>query len=96
MAAPAVQSRLSHASALLNAGYVSEVVKQRLAAIGVENFYSAHSLCAGLVTEAAKAGVPSWKIRHQTGQKSEARLARYIRDDRLFGGDAATAVLGRR
>ena len=55
--------------------------------------YSGHSLRAGLITSAAKAGVSSWKIREQTGHKSDAMLQRYIRDADIFEGNAAGSVL---
>jgi integrase len=54
---------------------------------------SAHSLRSGLVTAAAKAGVSSWKIRQQTGHKSDAMLHRYIRDADIFTENAAGALL---
>jgi integrase len=55
--------------------------------------YSGHSLRAGLITSAARAGVSSWKIREQTGHRSEAMLYRYIRDAKIFEGNAAGSVL---
>jgi integrase len=77
----------------LHAAYVSLVLKSRLAATGVNaTDYSAHSLRAGLVTEASKAGVPPWKIQQQTGHKTEAMVSRYIRDADLFRGNAAAAA----
>jgi integrase len=77
----------------LNAGYVSLLLKSRLHAIGIDSTkYSAHSLRAGLVTEAAKAGVPAWKIRQQTGHKTDQMVARYVRDADLWGGNAAAAA----
>jgi integrase len=54
---------------------------------------SGHSLRAGLVTSAAKIGVSSWKIRQQTGHRSDAMLQRYIRDADIFVENAAGAVL---
>lgn len=54
---------------------------------------SGHSLRAGLVTSAAKAGVSSWKIRQQTGHRSEAMLQRYIREADIFIDNAAGAIL---
>jgi len=54
---------------------------------------SGHSLRAGLVTSAAKAGVSAWKIRQQTGHRSDAMLQRYIRDADIFVGNAAGAIL---
>lgn len=41
--------------------------------------FSAHSLRSGLVTAAAKAGVPTWAIQRQTGHRSESTVHRYIR-----------------
>jgi integrase len=73
---------------------VSLVVKERAKAAGLDPAkYSGHSLRAGLVTSAAKAGVSSWKIRQQTGHKSDAMLIRYIRDSQIFVDNAAGAVL---
>lgn len=69
----------------LAAETVSTVLKQRVAAAGLDPVgYSGHSLRAGFVTSAAQAGAPSWKIRSQTGHKSDAMLARYVRDGNLF------------
>lgn len=73
---------------------VALVVKERAAAAGLDAAkYSGHSLRAGLVTSAAQAGVSSWKIRQQTGHKSEAMLLRYIRDASIFTNNAAGGVL---
>lgn len=73
---------------------VAEVVKKRAGAIGLDTTkYSGHSLRAGLVTSAAQAGVSSWKIRQQTGHKSDAMLQRYIRDSHIFIDNAAGAIL---
>ena len=73
---------------------VSEVIRERLAAIGIDsNGYSGHSLRAGFATSAAQAGVSTLKIRAQTGHASDAMLSRYVRDGELFVGNAAGAVL---
>ncbi len=73
---------------------VSLIVKERAKAVGLDpTKYSGHSLRAGLVTSAAKAGVSSWKIRQQTGHKSDAMLVRYIRDSQIFVDNAAGAIL---
>ena len=78
----------------LSSEAVGLVVKQRVAATGLDPVrYSGHSLRAGFATSAAQAGIPSWKIRKQTGHASEAMLARYIRDGELFGDTAAGALL---
>jgi site-specific recombinase XerD len=69
----------------LSAQSVALIVKARARAAGLNAAqYSGHSLRAGLVTSAAKAGASTWKIRQQTGHKSDAMLQRYIRDSQLF------------
>lgn len=78
----------------LTAQSVALVVKERAQAAGLDpRKYSGHSLRAGLVTSAAQMGVSSWKIRQQTGHKSDAMLHRYIRDANIFADNAAGAVL---
>lgn len=73
---------------------VGLIVKERVQAVGIDpSDYSGHSLRAGLATSAAQAGVPSWKIRQQTGHASDAMLHRYIRDGELFRENAAGALL---
>lgn len=73
---------------------VALVIKERAQAVGLDSTkYAGHSLRAGLVTSAAQLGVSSWKIRQQTGHKSDAMLARYIRDANIFVDNAAGAVL---
>lgn len=80
--------------ARLSGEAVAHVVRERVAAAGLEPIqYSGHSLRAGLATSAAQAGVPSWRIKAQTGHASDAMLARYIRDGELFTGNAAGAIL---
>ncbi len=80
--------------AALSAEAVAVIVKKRAIAVGLDPAnYSGHSLRAGLVTSAAQAGVSSWKIRAQTGHKSDAMLSRYIRDANIFVDNAAGAVL---
>jgi len=61
------------------------IVKARALAAGLNAAqFSGHSLRSGLVTSAANAGASAWKIRQQTGHKSDAMLQRYIRDSQLF------------
>lgn len=80
--------------ATLSTQAVAIIVKERTKAIGLDDsLFSGHSLRAGLVTSAAQAGVSSWKIRQQTGHKSDAMLSRYIRDARLFVDNAVGAIL---
>jgi integrase len=73
---------------------VALVVKERAQAVGLDSAkYAGHSLRAGLVTSAAQLGVSSWKIRQQTGHRSDAMLIRYIRDCQKFVDNAAGAIL---
>ncbi|TRA94133.1 site-specific integrase [Agrobacterium salinitolerans] len=78
----------------LSAEAVSGIIKQRVAACGYDpKKFSGHSLRSGFATSAAQAGVSSWKIREQTGHRSDAMLARYIRSVELFVGNASGAIL---
>lgn len=59
---------------------VALIVKAAMAQTGadVQNI-SGHSLRAGYCTSAAEQGIQSWQIRAQTGHRSNATLAKYIR-----------------
>lgn len=82
------------AKSALTGEAVSVVIRERLAATGIDpDGYSGHSLRAGFATSAAQAGVSTLKIRAQTGHASDAMLARYVRDGDMFTGNAAGAVL---
>ncbi len=78
----------------LRSDAVSTILRDRLAGAGIDpEGYSGHSLRAGLATSAIKAGVPSFKVRAQTGHASDLMLSRYVRDAGLFDGNAAGALL---
>ena len=78
----------------LSAQTVARVVKARTTAIGLDGTkFSGHSLRVGLVTSAVQAGVSVWKIKQQTGHRTDAMLARYIRDANIFNDNAAGALL---
>jgi integrase len=69
----------------LSGDAVSVILKRRLRESGRDpSSYSGHSLRAGFVTEAVNSGIPSWKIRRQTGHASDAMLDRYIRQVEAF------------
>ena len=73
---------------------VSLIVKKYALAVGLPaTAYSGHSLRAGLVTSAAKAGVSFLKIQQQTGHRSTEMLTRYIRDANVFQDNAAGLLL---
>jgi integrase len=64
----------------LSGDSIASIVKQRVKAIGLDpTRYSGHSLRAGFVTSAARAGTPAWQIKAQTGHASDALVGRYIR-----------------
>ncbi len=73
---------------------VAEIVKARARAAGLNPVnYSGHSLRAGLITSAAMLGVSVWKIKAQSGHRTDAMVSRYVRDADLFTNNAAGAVL---
>lgn len=81
-------------SSRLSGEAVSSIVRERTAAAGIDpDGFSGHSLRAGFATSAAQAGVPTDKIKAQTGHASDAMLARYIREGDLFIRNAAGALL---
>lgn len=72
---------------------IAVVVKRRVLQVGLDpaNF-SGHSLRAGFVTSAARAGAAMWQIREQTGHRSDAVLSGYIRDGARAGADVARLI----
>lgn len=78
----------------LNAASIGSILLRRMRTCGLDTAgYSSHSLRAGLVTSAAKAGVPIWAIRRQTGHRSDLTVQRYIRNLRPFESNAAAGLL---
>jgi integrase len=78
----------------LRSDAVSTILRDRLTEAGIDpEGYSGHSLRAGLATSAIKAGVPTYKVRAQTGHASDLMLSRYVRDAGMFDGNAAGALL---
>ena len=72
---------------------VVNVVKRSLRAAGKSaRGYAAHSLRAGLITQAAMSGVSERAIQDQSGHKSLTVMRRYIRDGSLFRENAAAKV----
>jgi integrase len=72
----------------ISPGAIATIVKQRISEIGLNpNGYSGHSLRAGFATEAARLGVPKWRIKAQTGHLSDSTLERYIREGELDSSD---------
>lgn len=64
---------------------VADIVKRTLKAAGKSpRRFAGHSLRAGLITQAAMAGVSERAIQDQSGHKSLLVMRRYIRDGSLF------------
>jgi integrase len=69
----------------ISSGAIASIVKQRVSEIGRDpSSYSGHSLRAGFATEAARLGMPKWRIKAQTGHLSDSALERYIREGELY------------
>jgi integrase len=78
----------------LGAQDVARIVKRRASAVGLDAAHLAgHSLRAGLVTSAAKAGKALHTIMKTTGHRSADMVQRYIRDAELFDDNAAAGLL---
>lgn len=78
----------------LSPGAVSNIIKERVAAAGLDpRRFSAHSLRSGFATSAAMAAVSGWKIRMQTRHATDQGVARYIRPGRMFVQNAAADLL---
>lgn len=72
---------------------IAILIKSAATAAGLEaSRFSGHSLRAGLVTTAARAGKSERAIMDQTGHKSAAMVRRYIRDAGLFDDNAADGI----
>ena len=72
---------------------VATLVKRyaKIAGLPAESF-SGHSLRAGFVTSAARAGEPERRIMRQTGHKSIEMVLRYVRQANAFSDNAALAL----
>ena len=64
---------------------VAEIVKVRARAAGLDPaLFAGHSLRAGFLTSAARAGASVWKMQEQSRHKSLNVLSGYVRSARLF------------
>jgi integrase len=72
---------------------VAKVLKRYCADAGLDAAqFGAHSLRAGMATQAAINGASERSIMKQTGHKSVTMVRRYIRDGELFRDNAATRL----
>jgi integrase len=80
----------------LSSDAIGTIVKRYVKKIRLDpTGYSAHSLRAGLVTSAARAGAAAWQIKKQTGHRSDQVLAGYIRDSGKFEDNVARIIFER-
>ena len=79
---------------VLSASSVTDVVKSRVAAIGLDaSRYSAHSLRAGFVTSSSRSGANVDKIQEVSRHRSVSVLMGYVRDGDLFRDHAGGRLL---
>lgn len=65
----------------MGGGSVANVVKKRVAAIGLDpSKYGGHSLRSGFVTQAFRAGATHHEVMRQTGHKNPSTLEIYSRE----------------
>jgi len=80
--------------ARLSGHAVARIVQARALAAGLDPArYAGHSLRAGFVTAAARAGADVWKIQQVSRHKSMQVLSGYVRDARLFDDHAGEPFL---
>ncbi|HEY3290876.1 MAG TPA: tyrosine-type recombinase/integrase [Anaerolineae bacterium] len=78
---------------IMNPQEVARIIKKYATLAGMDyKVLAGHSLRAGYVTEAVDHDQPLWKIKQQTGHKSDVVLQRYIRDQGRGGIDATRSV----
>jgi integrase len=72
---------------------IAFVVKRYAEKAGLQvDLFSGHSLRAGFVTSAARAGEPERRIMRQTGHKSVEMVLRYVRQANVFTDNAVRSL----
>ena len=80
--------------AQLSGNAVARIVEARALAAGLDPArYAGHSLRAGFVTAAARAGADVWKIQQVSRHKSLQVLSGYVRDALLFDNHGGEPLL---
>ena len=80
--------------AKLHSDSVGAILKRAVARAGFDaSQFGGHSLRAGFATQAARNGATAFDIMRQTGHRSIATVARYVRDAQIFR-DAPAGKLG--
>ena len=74
---------------------IANTIKKLAEQVGLDpNMYSGHSLRAGLITQAAQAGVAEVAIMRQSRHRSVPVLRQYVRKANVWKDNAAAAALG--
>lgn len=74
---------------------IAKTIKKHADQVGLDSaLYSGHSLRAGLITEAAQAGVAEVDIMRQSRHRSVPVLRQYVRKANVWKDNAAAAALG--
>lgn len=80
-------------SEALSTDGVHRIIKRACARVGLEaTLYSGHSLRAGFITQAARAGKPERVIMRHSGHSDLKTLREYIREGSLFRENAVEGV----
>ena len=72
---------------------IARLIQRVTFTLGISGWYAGHSLRAGFVTAAARAGKSNRAIMKMTGHKSYAMVDRYVRIANEFEDNAATDLL---
>lgn len=72
---------------------LANIVKQCAKRAGVEGRFAGHSLRAGLVTSAVRAGKDARAIQGVTGHKTVEMLYRYVREQKLFADSPSAGLV---
>lgn len=72
---------------------VANVVGRAADRAGLEGRHAGHSLRAGFVTAAVRAGKPIKAVMAQTGHRTVEMIMRYVREQAIFSDNAAAGLL---
>ena len=73
---------------------IARLIQRLTSRLEIKGWFSGHSLRAGFVTAAARAGKSNRAIMKMTGHKSHAMVDRYVRLANEFEDNAASGILG--
>jgi integrase len=77
----------------MTAQYVSAVLKRHAESAGLDpEAYSAHSLRAGFITQAIRAGKPERRVKEHSGHASRETFNRYVEEAGTFQDNPAEGI----